>query len=246
MHDHALFVQAVSGFTHWLLEPHASITVLERLTDRATAVLDLVGSGILLDIDGVLTFATALPEQVADLEEAQERDQQGPGVDAYRSGHVVTSPDLSVEDRWGGYAAMALARGLHATAGIPLRAGDIRVGAMSVYAASPREWLEDDIAALSALADVATGCLVSGSRQRGKDDLVRQLRGALESRVAIEQAKGFLAAQEGITVEEAFARIRRYARDHNESLRSVAAAVVRDRGLGGREGSGPGWAGPGG
>jgi AmiR/NasT family two-component response regulator len=66
-------------------------------------------------------------------------------------------------------------------------------------------------------------------RRRDRDDLARlteQLQQALSTRVVIEQAKGMVAAQRGIGVEEAFGVLRRHARDHNASLQSVATAVV--------------------
>lgn len=232
MYDHALFVEAVSRFTHGLLTPHDSLSVLEDLTETATSVLGLAGSGVLLAVDDVLTFATAFPEPVAALEQVQERDQRGPGIDACRSGHVVTVPDLALAgEQWSGYAAEAARRGLLAVAGIPLRLGGVRVGALSMYAATPREWLEEDVAAATALADVATGCLISASRLREKEQLAAQLQSALDSRVVIEQAKGIVAATEGTTIPEAFELLRRYSRDHNLSLRAVAGDVVHRGGF---------------
>jgi PAS domain S-box-containing protein len=57
-----------------------------------------------------------------------------------------------------------------------------------------------------------------------------QLQEALDNRVVIEQAKGFVAATNGIGVDAAFTRLRDYARAHNATVREVAAAVV-DLGL---------------
>ena len=53
-----------------------------------------------------------------------------------------------------------------------------------------------------------------------------QLQQALKSRVVIEQAKGVIACREGISVNEAFARLRRHAREHGAVLSEVARAVV--------------------
>ena len=53
-----------------------------------------------------------------------------------------------------------------------------------------------------------------------------QLRGALTSRVVIEQAKGMIAAQRGIDVDQAFQRLRKHARDHNARIHDLAAQVV--------------------
>lgn len=53
-----------------------------------------------------------------------------------------------------------------------------------------------------------------------------QLQEALDSRIIIEQAKGVLAAELGISVDRAFDLMRRHARAHSASLRAVAQAVV--------------------
>ena len=63
-------------------------------------------------------------------------------------------------------------------------------------------------------------------REREQAALTEQLQGALTSRVAIEQAKGYLAAMSGSDPSMAFEVIRRYARDHNLRLRDVAHRVV--------------------
>jgi AmiR/NasT family two-component response regulator len=51
---------------------------------------------------------------------------------------------------------------------------------------------------------------------------VEQLQRTLNSRVTIEQATGMLAERLGIGADEAFSRLRRYARSHNERLTEVA------------------------
>lgn len=57
-------------------------------------------------------------------------------------------------------------------------------------------------------------------------ELADQLQGALKSRVLIEQAKGMLAAQRDIGVEEAFGVLRSHARSRGVKLVEVARAVV--------------------
>ena len=55
-----------------------------------------------------------------------------------------------------------------------------------------------------------------------------QLQHALDSRVVIEQAKGILAERFGLTIEEAFALLRRTARSHRMNLHEAARRVVAD------------------
>ena len=55
----------------------------------------------------------------------------------------------------------------------------------------------------------------------------RQLERALESRIAIEQAKGVLAARHGVPVDVAFDALRRGARSTGTKLHDLAARVVQ-------------------
>ena len=52
-----------------------------------------------------------------------------------------------------------------------------------------------------------------------------QLEGALQSRIAIEQAKGVVAERHGLDVEEAFALLRRAARSKRVRLQDLARRV---------------------
>jgi len=55
---------------------------------------------------------------------------------------------------------------------------------------------------------------------------LEQLSGALNSRVAIEQAKGVISERAGIGMAEAFTRLRSYAHNRNLLLTDVAEAAV--------------------
>ena len=56
-----------------------------------------------------------------------------------------------------------------------------------------------------------------------------QLRTALDNRVVLEQAKGILSQVGDLSMDDAFAALRRYARDRNERLTDVAGALVHRR-----------------
>ena len=60
----------------------------------------------------------------------------------------------------------------------------------------------------------------------GSPGTIGQLREALDSQIVIGQAKGVLAAKRHIPVDEAFQILRKHARSHSASLRSVAEAMV--------------------
>jgi len=80
---------------------------------------------------------------------------------------------------------------------------------------------------------VGDGCVLAerdiSERKRLERELVAvrdQLQGALDSRIPIEQAKGFVAARYRMTPETAFLAIRRYARGHDMLIGDVARAIV--------------------
>ncbi len=114
-----------------------------------------------------------------------------------------------------------------AVAGIPMELDGLRLGALNIYDSSPREWAEEDLAAARVFADMATSYLLNSSERERAQRIQAQLQEALASRVVIEQAKGMVAATYGISVDAAFERLRRHARNHNATVRNVSEAVVQ-------------------
>ncbi|MGA3256461.1 MAG: ANTAR domain-containing protein, partial [Mycobacterium sp.] len=51
---------------------------------------------------------------------------------------------------------------------------------------------------------------------------------AQSSRVVVEQAKGFLHERLGVSVEDAFALLRRYARTHDDHLTAVSRRLITE------------------
>ena len=76
-------------------------------------------------------------------------------------------------------------------------------------------------------ADIATTYVVHATRVDQAERVKAQLEHALESRIAIERAKGLLAGERGITMDESFQLLRRHARDNNATIHAVADAVIK-------------------
>ncbi|HEY5224872.1 MAG TPA: ANTAR domain-containing protein [Microbacteriaceae bacterium] len=76
------------------------------------------------------------------------------------------------------------------------------------------------------MADVATIGILHERAIRERTLVTEQLQIALDSRVVIEQAKGVVAQTSGVPMDEAFARLRDYARRHNQRLHEVAENVI--------------------
>ena len=228
MYDHSLFLRTLSEFSARLLSPYDVDTALRELMERLSDVLGLDGAGVALSQNGRLEFTTAIPERLAKLESSQIENQSGPCIDAFRFGRVVAVTDLQTQSElWPEYCEVAGGLGLVSVAGIPMRLSGTAFGAVNLYAAGPRDWPEDDIAAAMVMADMATNFLVNASKLRQQEQLNEQLQNALDSKAIIEQAKGIVANEHDSTIDQAFNRIRTHARNHHVSIHSVAEAVVR-------------------
>jgi GAF domain-containing protein len=202
--------------------------VLYELCDAAVVTLDAAGAGVSVAVgEGRLEFVTSTDHTVVTIEQAQERHQAGPCVEAFRSGEVVVVSDIS-QTTWPHYRAAAAQAGFESVVGLPLRLDDHRVGSLNVYDRRVREWSEADLAAARVLADVATAYLVRAGELAEARKLGEQLQHALDSRIVIEQAKGMLSRDHSISVDAAFELLRSHSRRTNTPLRQVAHAVVHD------------------
>jgi AmiR/NasT family two-component response regulator len=104
------------------------------------------------------------------------------------------------------------------------------LGALNLFRESTGAISDDDLLAAQAFADVATIAMLQHRAMHEARILNEQLQHALNSRITIEQAKGMVAERAGLDMEQAFARLRNYARNHNRRLADVAQDVI-DGGL---------------
>jgi len=230
MIDQDQLFEELNRFAKLLVIDYAVSDALHDLVDAVTAILSIYGAGVSLAQGDVLAFATAANDDVITLERIQEQVQSGPCVDAYRSGQCVFVSDLTAEgSRWPELAEAAAGVGVVALAGIPMHLNGTKLGAVNLYDTQPRHWDDDERKTAELLAGLATGYIVNASRLDQVRHTAEQLQEALDSRVIIEQAKGILAGERGITIGEAFQVLRSHARKNNAPLRAVAEAVVNLR-----------------
>ncbi|NAS23900.1 GAF domain-containing protein [Herbidospora sp. NEAU-GS84] len=208
------------------------IDFLQSLAERAVEIFDVDAAGIVLaDPRGTLTLVAASSEEVRLLELFQLQEEEGACFDCYRSGTAVTCADLSADlSRWPMFSATARELGFSAVHAFPLRLRDQVLGAIGLFNAGPGGLSDDTLTVAQALADVATIGILNERTLREHRVITEQLHFALNSRVLLEQAKGMLAERAQIEVGAAFAILRKYARDHNRTLSSVARELIDNRG----------------
>ncbi len=204
------------------------VDLVSELTAECARLLDVASAGLLLaDQRGLLHVMAASSERTRELEVFQVQRQDGPCRDSYRLGVPVSVPDLAqAADRWPLFAPHALAAGFASVHALPMRLRQVRLGTLGLFGTTVGDLSADDLSLGQALADVASVAIVQDRTANDRAEINAQLQTALTSRVVIEQAKGVLAQQGGLEMSDAFAVLRRYARDHNLRLTDVAQAVV--------------------
>lgn len=203
------------------------IDVLTSLTSRCVELLDAAAAGILLaDSDGHLRVVGASNEQIQLLELFQVQNDEGPCLDCFRTGQVVLHSDLDDLSPWPLFSAECTDAGYASVCAVPLRLAAHTLGCLNLFMSEPGGLTDTDIALAQALADVASIAIVQDQAMR--DATVREghLQHALTSRIAIEQAKGMIAEHNQVDMDEAFVRLRTYARNNNHRLTELAEAVV--------------------
>lgn len=213
-----------------LVDEFDLIDFLQRVTTHASSLVSARVSGLMLsDQQGRLRLMAASNERAEMLELFQVQADEGPCLDCFRTGEAVAVTDLAAAvDRWPHFAPHALAAGFHAVHAFPMRLRGEVIGALNMFGTHSGELDQADSRVIQALADIATIALLQERAVTRSELLAEQLQSALNSRIAVEQAKGVLSQIHRESPDEAFARMRSYCRQHGLTLSVVALAVTTD------------------
>lgn len=211
-----------------LTDDYDVIDFLHVLVARCTELVNVDDAGVMLaDPAGQLHAVAASTEQVRLLELFEVQNQDGPCLDAYRTGEVVHASDLAQRQRdWPTFAEEALRNGFRSAYSVPMQLRDETIGAINLLSSEVKDLGDDDSRLLTALAQMATIGLLQERRVTAALTEASGLQRALDSRIRIEQAKGVIAERHGTSVDAAFEMIRRHARDHQLGITLLAERIV--------------------
>ncbi len=220
-------LDAVVSLVDSLIDDFDIVDLLTQLTERCAQLLDIASAGLLvMDPRGQLQLIAATSEDTPDLEVFQLQLAQGPCWDSYATGEPVSVSDLRAETaRWPQFVPAAIAAGFASVHAVPMRAGGMMVGALGLLGTSVGTLNASDLLVGQALAHIASVAIVQEHTPTVEEVLPR-LRSALNTRIVVEQAKGFLRERLDLPTDEAFALLRRYARTNNRHLSEVARDLV--------------------
>ncbi len=166
---------------------------------------------------------------LAELFELQQAAGSAPWLDALSGGDTVTCPDTLDEERWPGFAAAALARGVRCCVTVAQRSGD-RALALTMFGARPRS-LDPDQLPLAELL-VAFGGAVMGNADAydGVQRTVYRLRESVESSALLDQARGVLMNARGCSADDAWQQMRAMSAAQRITMTEVAQQVIESQG----------------
>ncbi|HVA04151.1 MAG TPA: GAF and ANTAR domain-containing protein [Acidimicrobiales bacterium] len=215
-----------------LVADYDVVDFLSTLSERCVELLETVEVGlVLLDRHGGLQVMASSTERMRVAELFEVQNEEGPCFDCQRGGQQVINKALdSTNKRWPRFGPMAQAAGFQMVHALPLRLRNDVIGAMNIFDTELKDMTSPQVNISQALADAATIGILQERSVRQHVDVAGQLQGALNSRIVIEQAKGVVAEQQKVSMEEAFALLRGYSRYNHIPLSEVARAVI-DRSL---------------
>jgi GAF domain-containing protein len=221
-------VQALVEMADSLVDDFDVVDMLTGLTERCVKHLDVSAAGVMLvSPRGELRLVASSSETMRVLEAFELQAQEGPCLDAFRTGERVEHENLVTgKGRWPRFATVALEAGFQSVFALPLRLRERTIGALNLFSVDQTQMDEGNVMVARAFADLATISVLQHRVATEAQIVNEQLSLALENRILIEQAKGVIFERGGIGMEEAFSRLRRYARSHNLLLVDVAQAAI--------------------
>ena len=203
-----------------------------RLCGVCPGIVGVNGAGVMLMSGDIPRGSLCTSNEVSQLiEELQFTLGEGPCVDAYQQDRVVAEPDLAdpVTPRWFGFTPPALAAGVQAVFGFPLRVGAVRLGALNLYRDWPGPLSGDQHADALVVADVAARWVLEAQAGAPVDAVAEALETGADFHFVVHNAAGMVSVQQGTSVTEALIRLRAYAFSNDRLLADVADDVVARR-----------------
>lgn len=227
MGDHRLLMPTFVALADTLVDDFDLMDLLALLADRAVEIFGLSAAGIMLaGPGGRLRVVASSSEAMRLLEVLEIQAREGPCLDCYRTRRAVEMQSLETARQWPTFAPEAMRLGFSSVLALPMRLRGEVIGALNVFNDHTDGVHSDDLAALQALADVATIAILQYRSAISAQVLNEQLTEALQSRIAIEQAKGVLAERQSTTVDAAFTAMRTFSRNRGLHLIDVAQGVI--------------------
>jgi GAF domain-containing protein len=219
--------RALDELGRLVLREHSMQSLLQRVADLAKSVLpgDLETSVSVL-VNDKPTTAVFTGRLALDCDESQYGRGYGPCLHAASTGETTEIPDARTDSRWPDYSRSAAEKGSLSSLSVPLPVSEHVGVAMNIYARDPYAFDEESRSVAARFAPYAAVAIANMAEYQSARDMASNLQVALESRAAIEQAKGILMERHRLTADQAFQFLAHASMNANRKLRDIAEHLV--------------------
>ncbi len=206
---------------------------LDQLLERvAHLALHTVGPAHAVSItvadNGRFRTSNSTGAEALAIDEAQYEGDDGPCLEALRTGRQVEVDVAGDGDRWPKVRDKARELGIATVLSTPLvGAPDAAIGALNIYSRDSGAFGETEQRTAEIVGEHAAILLGNALALIGATNLNEQLRAALASREIIGEAKGIIMERQSCNRDEAFDILRRASQRENRKLRDLAEELVQ-------------------
>lgn len=215
-----------------LMHPRDVIGTVTRLLEHTRSSVNAASAGLVirrLGRDDLELLATT-NHTAAELEFYQLQTRQGPCIDSAHTGKPVSATGIEdIRRQWPGLAEQFTNAGYRAVRATPLSWEPDVIGALNLFWQQPHRSTAAEMTQLQIFAHLTTLALITDG-QIPPTTLLQRTRLALAERTLIEQAKGVLAQQHNIPIDQAFTVLSDRAAQEKIPISQLAEAVINDAG----------------
>ena len=130
-----------------LVDDYDVVDLLTGLADRCVDLLGVSAAGVMLASPaGSLGLVASSSEAMRLLELFELQAQEGPCLDAFRTGEPVGHENLEAESgRWPSFSAAARKAGFRSASALPMRLREVTLGAMNLLSVTRAPMAEADV-----------------------------------------------------------------------------------------------------
>lgn len=214
---------AFACLAHDLYDQTSLEKTLEKIVESAVTVVGCDYAGLLITSKGNQFVAITASDPAAEkADKLQIELHEGPGIAAIAEARTTVVQDTAADKRWLRWAAGMRDLQLGSLLAVRLWTTQSTLGALNLYACSPR-WFDPDALAAAEVFGRHASIALSSARQE------ESLQQAIDARTLIGRAQGILMERFALDDEGAFEVLRRYSQNTNTKLNEVARILVRSR-----------------
>jgi GAF domain-containing protein len=216
---------AFARLAHDLYDQANLEKTVEKIVESAVTVVGCDYAGLLMTSKGNQFVAINASDPAAEkADKLQIELHEGPGIVAVSEARTTVVHDTATELRWPQWAAGMRDLHLGSVLAVPLWTSQSTLGALNLYACSPRGFDQGALAAAEVLGRHVSIALSSAKQEES-------LWQAIDARTLIGRAQGILMERFGLDDQGAFEVLRRHSQNTNTKLNEVARILIRSRDL---------------